>query len=166
MHQVDQIYINGQFVTPHGEELFDLFNPATAQCIGQVRLADEHDANNAVSAAKQAFPEFSRTTKSVRVDYLKCMHAAVAAIETELTGAIIEEYGAPVSRARWMAKHAASTLLDAAAVLADYDFTRRIGIADVTMQPWVLPGSSPLGTVTPASSAASWPQHWRPVVQQ
>ncbi|MGU3309153.1 aldehyde dehydrogenase family protein [Pseudomonas sp. M5A4_2d] len=151
MHQVDQIYINGQFVTPHGEELFDLFNPATAQCIGQVRLADEQDANNAVSAATQAFPEFSRTTKSVRVDYLKCMHAAVAAIETELTGAIIEEYGALVSRARWMAKHAASVLLDAAAVLADYDFTRRIGIADVTMQPLGV-----AGLITPWNSNAGF----------
>ena len=29
MHQINEIYINGQFVTPHGEELFDLFNPAT-----------------------------------------------------------------------------------------------------------------------------------------
>jgi len=119
MHQIHQIYINGQFVTPHGEELFDLFNPANAQCIGQVRLADERDAMNAVSAAKQAFTEFSRTTKAVRVDYLKRMHAAIVCVEAELTEAIIEEYGAPVSRASWMAKHAASVLLDAATVLED-----------------------------------------------
>src|SRR5471032_2561591 len=135
MHQIHQIYINGQFVTPHGEELFDLFNPANAQCIGQVRLADERDAMNAVSAAKQAFTEFSRTTKDVRVDYLKRMHAAIVCVEAELTEAIIEEYGAPVSRASWMAKHAASVLLDAATVLEDYDFTQHLGIAEVTMQP-------------------------------
>jgi aldehyde dehydrogenase (NAD+) len=135
MHQIHQIYINGQFVTPHGEELFDLFNPANAQCIGQVRLADERDAMNAVSAAKQAFTEFSRTTKAVRVDYLKRMHAAIVCVEAELTEAIIEEYGAPVSRASWMAKHAASVLLDAATVLEDYDFTQHLGIAEVTMQP-------------------------------
>ncbi|WP_032807818.1 aldehyde dehydrogenase family protein, partial [Pseudomonas tolaasii] len=77
MHQINQIYINGQFVTPHGEELFDLFNPATARRIGQVRLADERDALNAISAAKAAFPLFSRTTKSERVANLRRMHAAI-----------------------------------------------------------------------------------------
>ncbi|KGE68214.1 MULTISPECIES: aldehyde dehydrogenase family protein [Pseudomonas] len=151
MHQINEIYINGQFVTPHGEELFDLFNPATAQPIGQVRLADEQDAHAAIKAAKQAFPEFSRTPKATRVAHLKRMHAAVAGVEAELTQAIIEEYGAPVSRAVWMAKHAASVLLDAARVLQDYDFTRRIGIAEVIMQPLGV-----AGLITPWNSNAGF----------
>ncbi|NWC78537.1 aldehyde dehydrogenase family protein [Pseudomonas sp. P7759] len=151
MHQINEIYINGQFVTPQGEELFDLFNPATAQPIGQVRLADEQDAHAAIKAAKQAFPEFSRTPKATRVAHLKRMHAAVAGVEAELTQAIIEEYGAPVSRAVWMAKHAASVLLDAARVLQDYDFTRRIGIAEVIMQPLGV-----AGLITPWNSNAGF----------
>ncbi|MGY2176213.1 aldehyde dehydrogenase family protein [Pseudomonas azotoformans] len=151
MHQINEIYINGQFVTPHGEELFDLFNPATAQPIGQIRLADEQDAHAAIKAAKQAFPEFSRTPKATRVAHLKRMHAAVAGVEAELTQAIIEEYGAPVSRAVWMAKHAASVLLDAARVLQDYDFTRRIGIAEVIMQPLGV-----AGLITPWNSNAGF----------
>ena len=151
MHQINEIYINGQFVTPHGKELFDLFNPATAQPIGQVRLADEQDAHAAIKAAKQAFPEFSRTPKATRVAHLKRMHAAVAGVEAELTQAIIEEYGAPVSRAVWMAKHAASVLLDAANVLQDYEFTRRIGIAEVIMQPLGV-----AGLITPWNSNAGF----------
>ncbi|TPQ25384.1 aldehyde dehydrogenase family protein, partial [Cupriavidus pinatubonensis] len=110
MHHINQIYINGAFVTPHGEELFDLFNPATGQRIGQVRLANEQDALEAISAAKRAFTEFSQSPKEVRIGYLKRMHAAVESVEDELTDAIIEEYGAPLSRARWMARHAASVL--------------------------------------------------------
>lgn len=151
MQQIHQIYINGEFVTPHGTELFDLFNPATGQAIGQVRLADEQDALDAVQAAKKAFPTFSRTTKAVRIDYLKRMHAAVASVEAELTAAIIEEYGAPISRAVWMAKHAADVLLDAALVLQDYDFIQRIGIADVTMQPLGV-----AGLITPWNSNAGF----------
>jgi aldehyde dehydrogenase (NAD+) len=135
MQRINQMYINGAFVTPHGEELFDLFNPATGQGIGQVQLANEQDALDAIAAAKRAFIEFSHSSKDVRIDYLKRMHAAVEAIEDELTNAIIEEYGAPVSRARWMAKHAASVLQDAASVLENYNFSRRIGIAEVVMQP-------------------------------
>ena len=151
MQQINQIYINGQFVVPHGTELFDLYNPATAKVIAQVTLADEQDALDAIQAAKQAFPAFSRTTKATRVDYLKRMHSAVASVEAALTAAIIEEYGAPVSRAVWMARHAANVLLEAADVLQDYDFTQRIGIAEVTMQPLGV-----AGLITPWNSNAGF----------
>jgi len=43
MLHIDKIYINGEFVTPHGSETFALFNPATEEMIGQARLADEED---------------------------------------------------------------------------------------------------------------------------
>jgi aldehyde dehydrogenase (NAD+) len=151
MQRINQIYINGAFVTPHGEELFDLFNPATGQRIAQVQLANEQDALDAIAAAKRAFIEFSHSSKDVRIDYLKRMHAAVEAIEDELTNAIIEEYGAPVSRARWMAKHAASVLQDAASVLENYNFSRRIGIAEVVMQPLGV-----AGLITPWNSNAGF----------
>ena len=58
MRIIDTIYIDGQFVAPHGEELFDLFNPATEEKIGQVRLGDAVDAKAAVAAAKRAFSAF------------------------------------------------------------------------------------------------------------
>lgn len=40
MRTIEHIYIDGQFVEPHGCELFDLHNPATGEVIGQVRLGD------------------------------------------------------------------------------------------------------------------------------
>jgi aldehyde dehydrogenase (NAD+) len=125
MQMIDKIYIDGAFVTPHGDELFDLFNPATEQVIGRVRLADAQDACDAIAAAKRAFPAFSHTSKRERIDMLKRMHEAVVAKEDELYEAITEEYGAPVSRGRWMAQHASNVLLEAAKVLEDYAFTRR-----------------------------------------
>jgi aldehyde dehydrogenase (NAD+) len=135
MQSIDKIYIDGEFVTPHGEEMFDLFNPATEQVIGRVRLADEHDANRAVAAAKRAFASFSRTSKSERLDMLQSMGNAVATREDELCEAIIEEYGSPVVRARWMAKYAQTAMAEAAKTLRQYDFTRRINTSEVVMQP-------------------------------
>jgi aldehyde dehydrogenase (NAD+) len=135
MQFIDTIYIDGAFVTPHGDEMFDLFNPATERVIGRVRLADAKDARDAIAAAKRAFPAFSRTDKRERIDMLRRMHAAVVAKEDELYEAIIEEYGAPVSRGRWMAQHASSVLIEAAKVLENYEFTRRAGTAEVVMQP-------------------------------
>ncbi|WP_059411726.1 aldehyde dehydrogenase family protein [Cupriavidus basilensis] len=151
MHRIEQIYIDGAFVTPHGEEWFDLYNPATAAPSGQVRLADAHDARRAIAAASRAFPAFSRTSKAERIEWLRRMHAAVQAREDELFEAIVAEYGAPVSRGRWMAQHAASVLLEAARVLEDYAFTRRMGTADVIMTPLGV-----AGLITPWNSNGSF----------
>jgi aldehyde dehydrogenase (NAD+) len=151
MQIIDKIYIDGAFVTPHGEEYFDLFNPATEAVIGRVRLADEADANAAVAAAKRAFPAFSRTTKAERIDMLMGLHEAVVASEDALFEAIVEEYGAPVSRGRWMAQHASNVLRDAAKVLEGYAFTRRAGTAEVTMQPLGV-----AGLITPWNSDAGF----------
>jgi aldehyde dehydrogenase (NAD+) len=135
MQVIDKIYIDGEFVTPHGEEMFDLFNPATEQVIGRVRLADEHDANRAVAAAKRAFASFSRTSKSERLDMLGSMADAMARREDDLYEAIVDEYGSPVVRARWMAKYAQTAMTEAAKTLRQYDFTQRINTSEVVMQP-------------------------------
>jgi aldehyde dehydrogenase (NAD+) len=135
MQRIDQIYIDGAFVTPHGTEIFDLFNPATEQVIGQVRLADEQDAQRAIAAAKRAFASYARTGKSERLELLESMANAVEAREDDLYEAIIDEYGSPVSRARWMAKYASSSIREAAKVLRQYEFTRRINSSEVVMQP-------------------------------
>ena len=151
MHIIDQVYIDGAFVTPHGEELFELCNPATAQVIGRVRLADAEDARRAIAAAKRAFPAFSRTDKSTRSAMLRRMHEAIRARADELTEAVIEEYGAPVSRARWMAEYAADVLLEAAQVLDSYEFKRRAGSAEVVMTPLGV-----AGLITPWNSNAGF----------
>lgn len=151
MHFIDQIYIDGTFVTPHGSELFDLYDPSTEQVIGRVRLADAEDARHAIAAAKRAFPAFSRTDKRERIDMLKRMHAAVAAKEDELFEAIVAEYGAPVSRGRWMAQHAGNVLLEAAKVLETFSFAREAGTAKVVMQPLGV-----AGLITPWNSDAGF----------
>src|SRR6201992_2471937 len=100
MKTIDQIYVDGAFVTPHGTEMFNLFNPATGRVIGQVRLGDEEDAQHAVAAAKRAFPAFSRTTKAERIGMLRRLQAAVAARVDALCEAIVEEFGKPVGTVR------------------------------------------------------------------
>jgi aldehyde dehydrogenase (NAD+) len=52
MRTIDTIYIDGAFGTPHGDDRAPLFNPATAQQIGEVRLGDADDVDLAVAAAK------------------------------------------------------------------------------------------------------------------
>ncbi len=135
MRSIETVYIGGSFVTPHGEELFNLFNPATADVIGTVRLADREDAKRAIMAAKQAFAAFSRTAKSERMEMLAALHDAVLARVDDLAAATVEEYGAPTSRAYWSSRFAAESFLNAAKSLDAYEFTRRINTTEVVMEP-------------------------------
>lgn len=135
MRIIDTVYIDGKFVTPHGQELFDLFNPATEKKIGQVRLGDEVDARAAIAAAKRAFPAWSRTTKAERIAMLRRLHDAVAARTDALAAAMIEEYGAPQAFVGFSAAHAANLFLDMAETLDAFEFTQTVGGAEVTRQP-------------------------------
>ncbi|SNY65444.1 aldehyde dehydrogenase family protein [Enterobacter sp. CC120223-11] len=151
MQRIDSIYINGEFVTPHGEERFELYNPATEAVIGTVRLADEVDAERAIAAAKAAFPAWSRTSKEERIAVLKRMHAAVAAREDDLFEAIVTEYGAPRSRSRWMAQYPADVIAQAIEALESFEFVEQAGSAQVIMTPVGV-----AGLITPWNSDAGF----------
>ncbi|HEX4181074.1 MAG TPA: aldehyde dehydrogenase family protein [Caulobacteraceae bacterium] len=135
MHRIDKIFIDGQFVTPHGEELFDLYNPATEARIGQVRLGDAADARAAVAAAKRAFPAFSHTPKAERIALLHRLHDAVAPHADAMAAAMVEEYGAPAYFVDFSARRSASVFLDMAETLENFDFSQTIGRAEVTLRP-------------------------------
>ena len=132
---INQVYIDGEFITPHGTELFDLHNPATGQVIGQVQLADEVDTEAAVAAAKRALPPWSATSKDERIDALRRLQAAVVAKQDEMLESACVEYGAPLPRNRWMVDMAISAFSDMITTLEGFDFTRRIGKATVEMVP-------------------------------
>lgn len=151
MRRIDHIYIDGHFVEPHGREMFDLHNPATGEVIGQVRLGDQEDARRAIATAKRALPVYARTTKAERITLLRKLHEAMQEGARRLTNAIIEEYGAPASRANWMAHYAADTFLIAATTLDSFEFERRIGAADVVMEPMGV-----VGLITPWNSNAGF----------
>lgn len=151
MHHIEQIYINGEFVTPHGSERFDLYNPATARVIGQVRLADAMDAERAIAAARAAFPAWAKTTKQARIAALQRMHDAVAARHDDLLEAVIEEYGAPASRSAWMASYPAQVIAQAIDALEAFEFTTVAGAAKVEMIPLGV-----AGLITPWNSDAGF----------
>ncbi|MBB4143158.1 aldehyde dehydrogenase family protein [Rhizobium rhizoryzae] len=135
MHIIERIYIDGAFVEPHGTQWAPLFNPATEEQIGTVRLADAEDADRAVAAAKRTFTAFSNTSREERIEMLRRLHAAVADRASDLVEAMREEYGAPSSFIDFSAPRAGNVFLDMAKTLEAYEFRRRIGGAEVEMRP-------------------------------
>lgn len=151
MQSVEHISINGEWVTPQGTERFDLFNPATGDVTGQVRLANEADALNAIAAAKAAFPAWSQTRVGERVAALTRMREALAACEEELLQAIVQEYGAPAARAVWMARYPVAVIDQVISDLQQFAFTSQVGHARVEMTPLGV-----AGLITPWNSNAGF----------
>lgn len=135
MKQIDTIYINGKFETPHGRERLTLIDPVTEQDAAQVLMADEVDAQRAIAAASVAYGKLAGTTRAQRMEWLERLHDVVAAAEEELTAQMIEEYGGPVRFSNPTAKRAAASFASARALLSDYQFERRAGTARVVMEP-------------------------------
>ena len=151
MQRIENIYINGEFVTPHGQQWFDLHNPSTETVIAQVRLGDEVDAQRAIAAAKAAFPAWSGTTRQQRLEVLKRMHRAIVAREDALMEAIVTEYGAPAVRGRWMARFPSDSIAAVIETLESYVFEEQVGIARVVMTPVGV-----AGLITPWNSNAGF----------
>ena len=159
MYTLDKIYIDGEFSTPHGDELFDMHNPTTGASIGHVRLADQADARRAVDAAANAFPSFSRTSKAERIDLLRRLHAAIMARAEDLRDATVQEYGGLFGASQWRVALAADSFLAAAATLESYDFTRKVGSARVIREAvgvagLITPWNNNCGSVSTKLSAA------------
>src|SRR5271154_3564182 len=72
-------FIEGDWVKPSGTDVFDLIQPHTEETYGCVSLADESNADRAVSAARQAFDQgpWPRMTHAERGGYLRKIAAGI-----------------------------------------------------------------------------------------
>ena len=59
-------FIGGQFVPPHSAAYIDDINPATEEVIAAIPDSDGQDIDDAVAAAREAFPAWSRTPAAER----------------------------------------------------------------------------------------------------
>jgi len=57
-------FINGQFVST--ESYLESFNPSTEEAIAYIADSSAEDANQAVQAARQAFPSYVKTTTTLK----------------------------------------------------------------------------------------------------
>ena len=58
----DAIYIDGKWVPAGGDGKIEVINPANEQIIGSVPVGTEGDVNAAISAARAAFPSWSKSS--------------------------------------------------------------------------------------------------------
>src|SRR5262249_23916653 len=100
MRNYTKIYIDGAWVASTSDEVIDVINPATEQLAGQVASGNAADVDRAVSAARNAFLTFSKTTRQERIDLLTGVLSAYAGRRQDLVDTLVEELGAPAKFAK------------------------------------------------------------------
>lgn len=135
MKTVNTIYVNGEFVSPHGTEIYELINPSTNQKIGEVTLADVTDTKNAIAAAKSAFRTFSKSTVSERIGYLTKLKTAIEKRKQDFIDVMIEEYGGTHQFVTMSNAHTGAWFDSMIEVLKSFEFERTINAASLRFQP-------------------------------
>ena len=70
MRECRDFYIDGRWVAPKRPKDFPVINPATEEPIGMISLGSASDVDDAVAAARRAFPVYSETTREERLALL------------------------------------------------------------------------------------------------
>ena len=94
---LDQFYINGAFVSPHGRSRREIVDPATEEVVAEIAMADETDVERAVQAAKRAFKTFGFSSREQRLDLLQKILDIYNARSEEFAVRMTAEMGTPIS---------------------------------------------------------------------
>jgi aldehyde dehydrogenase (NAD+) len=136
MRVYDSIYVDGQWVDAEATERITVLNPATEQVIGTVPAGGPADVEAAVTAAQAAADGWADTPPERRAAHLAALRDALATRKAEAVTTIVNELGAPVSIAEKIHVDLPLTVLDSyVKLLAEYEFTERVGNSTVYAEP-------------------------------
>lgn len=96
MQNLTSFYINGEWVTTHSNTMLEAINPSNEQVYANLAAGTIIDANKAIMAAKEAFPNWAQTNPAERLNYIKKILNIYNSKVQELAKAISIEMGAPI----------------------------------------------------------------------
>lgn len=88
-----QLYINGKWQDASSQEKREVLNPTTEAAIAQVQMANQEDVDQAVSAAKAAFPAWNQLPRQERANYLQKIADGIRERQDDLIDSIVQELG-------------------------------------------------------------------------
>ena len=136
MRECRDFYIDGRWVAPRRPKHFPVVNPATEEPIGTISLGSASDVDDAVAAARRAFPSYAKTTREERLALLGRIMEVYQKHYDEMAETISREMGAPL----WLSKAAQAaaplahlgTIIE---VLKEYQFERERGTTMMRREP-------------------------------
>ncbi len=98
--QRSSLYIGGQWVEADGDGIIEVINPSTEEIIGSVPAGSAKDVEDAIAAAKAAYPTWSKSSVEQRIEILNALSAAFKEKTEELAQMITAEVGTPIDYSR------------------------------------------------------------------
>ncbi len=92
-YRYDRFFAGGRWLATHGDEDRPVFDAATEDEIGRVRSASLEDVDEAISAARGAFPSWRLTPVRERAAGLRALHDQLQRRAGELASVIASEVG-------------------------------------------------------------------------
>lgn len=129
------LFIDGQWVTPHGSGAIDVIDPSTEQPIGSVPNGSAADVDAAVAAARHAFdPLISVAERRAR---LSSVLAAMEKRLPDIAETITREMGAPIRISQTVQTQVPLAVAHGFADALDtFEFEERIGNSLVLREPY------------------------------
>lgn len=93
-------YINGEWVESESDQILDIINPATQKTIAKVPMSTRDEVNTAIEAAREAFPDWRRTTPLARVRCLFRLKELLEENFEELSRIQTMEHGKTIDESR------------------------------------------------------------------
>jgi len=136
MHTYDSFYIDGRWQTPASHERLAVFSASTEAPIGSIATGSPADVDQAVTAARRAFENWSTTTPAERAAWLTRLADSLDQRKQELATIISQEVGTPVTPAMGLQVGAPVLVTRKFAELATtWPFERRIGHSTIIREP-------------------------------
>ena len=163
MNTFDKLYINGQWVASHGTESIDAFAAATEEVCARIPAGTREDIDDAVAAAKAAFPAWAATPVEKRAELLDAIGSAFKARQEEVGHAIAVEVGMPLKMATAIqASMPIGSAKNYAKIAREFSFEEEVGNSLVIKEPigvvgcitpWNFPINQIMLKVAPALAA-------------
>ncbi|MGO4317911.1 aldehyde dehydrogenase family protein [Agrobacterium sp. MCAB5] len=136
MENASKFYIDGKWVAPISSETRELIDPSTEKVYAKVAMGNAADVDEAVKAARRAFPIFSKTSVSERIELLEKLGAIFRRREREIAETVTQEMGMTISLSTtglldWCKVHTAETI----EILRTFEFVENIGTTTVYKDP-------------------------------
>lgn len=158
------LYIGGRWVPARGERL-EVENPATEEVVGVIVQASAEDVEDAIAAAKAAFPGWAATPVPERAAALRRVSDLLKERADLFADVVHREQGSPLPLARGMHVDGPIAVVDASIdALERFPFVSEIGTSLIRREPvgviacitpWNLPLHQILAKVVPALAAGA-----------
>ena len=131
-----KFFIDGAWVDPVVPARLDVIDPSTEEAYTQISVGSAADVDRAIAAARAAFDGFAASPKAERIALLERMLAIYRRRADDLTRAMSQEMGAPISFAReWQTFVGEAHLERAIQALRELEETEIVGRLAVVREP-------------------------------